>query len=323
MNSTATDATQRVLPLKSFRMDGGTQPRVEMDEELIAEYAERMRVGDEFPPLEVFLDEVGRYWLVDGFHRAVAADEANLDEFPCVIREGELEDAIAASASANAQHGKRRTNADKRRAVEALLSLDKWRSRSNCEIARQAMVSEGFVRKVREELSSYGTKMDATRTVRRGDQTYTQDTSNIGLRKEPASEPPAEPDSEAEAEAEPAADDGPPTDRFGNELPPHVAEDFARAGEIQELLTQLTRIKSHVARRVSEGDRLYRGILHAQVSADLTNARREIGEQKPYALCPICGADSAGECRLCRDRGWLGQFAYKTHVPEDMKWPEP
>ena len=61
------------------------------------------------------------YWLADGFHRFWAAKEAGLTEIYEEIHPGTLRDAILFSLSANSKHGLRRTNADKRKAVQTLL----------------------------------------------------------------------------------------------------------------------------------------------------------------------------------------------------------
>ena len=44
------------LTLEKIRLDGGTQPRAELQAEVIDEYAEQMRQGAEFPPVIVFFD---------------------------------------------------------------------------------------------------------------------------------------------------------------------------------------------------------------------------------------------------------------------------
>jgi ParB-like chromosome segregation protein Spo0J len=79
-----------------------------------------MRDGAQFPPL-VVLHDGEAYWLAEGFHRFNAAREAELETIACEVRSGSLRDAILHSAGANATHGLRRTNADKRRAVSILL----------------------------------------------------------------------------------------------------------------------------------------------------------------------------------------------------------
>ena len=54
-----------------IRLDGGTQPRAKIDQAVCDEYAERMKAGEKFPPIDVFFDGED-YWLADGFHRISA-----------------------------------------------------------------------------------------------------------------------------------------------------------------------------------------------------------------------------------------------------------
>jgi hypothetical protein len=85
---------------------------------------EDMGRGDKFPPPVVFQDKQRRYWLADGFHRYHAAVGLELKVIECVVHAGELRDAILYSCGANAAHGLRRTNADKRQAVTKLINDD-------------------------------------------------------------------------------------------------------------------------------------------------------------------------------------------------------
>jgi len=59
------------LELASIRVDGGTQSRLELNQEVVNEYAEHMAEGDVFPSVIVFQDGA-TYWLADGFHRYFA-----------------------------------------------------------------------------------------------------------------------------------------------------------------------------------------------------------------------------------------------------------
>ena len=106
------------------------------------------------------------------------------------MRQGTRRDAVLHSVGANAQHGLRRTNADKRRAVETLLRDEEWSGWSDSEIARRCGVSHPTVAKVRDGLGPIlKSFQDGPRTVERNGTIYTQNTANIG--KRPAPPPPA------------------------------------------------------------------------------------------------------------------------------------
>ena len=173
------------LKITDIRTDGGTQPRVAMDPDTVAYYADAMREGVRFPPVVVFYDGTS-YWLADGFHRRDAAFAAGFQEIDCEVHRGTQQDAQWYSYSANKGNGLRRSNDDKARAVKAALMHPNAAGKGNREIARHVGVDESTVRGWREKLSAEIPQMEV-RTVTRGGSTYEQNTANIGRHKpEPA-----------------------------------------------------------------------------------------------------------------------------------------
>jgi ribosomal protein L29 len=172
-----------VIEVSKVRIDGGTQSRAAINEQTVAEYSEAMEDPNTvFPPITVYFDGKD-YWLADGFHRLAAWQRVGRTEVPAEIRQGDRRKAILHSCAANAAHGLRRTNDDKRRAVMTLIEDEEWGQWSNREIARRCGVSDVFVAKVRDGASANGLQMSAERKVERGGTTYTVDTSNIGKTK--------------------------------------------------------------------------------------------------------------------------------------------
>jgi hypothetical protein len=149
-----------MLDLALIRIDGGTQSRVELNQQTVAEYAEAYRNGAEFPPVTVFYDGAN-WWLADGFHRYAGAQKAGKTQILEHIIPGTQRDAILYSFKANATHGLKRTNADKHKAVEAMLSDAEWGQWSDNQIAKACGVSQPFVSGIRS--ASYnGYKIDGT-----------------------------------------------------------------------------------------------------------------------------------------------------------------
>ncbi len=157
--------TPEMIPVKAIQVDGGTQMRAGIDEKTVDEYFSEMRNGAVFPPVLVYYDG-SAYWLADGFHRLKAHKLAwvtpgmpgepggySKPEIAAEVRAGTKRDAILYAASANASHGLRRTNADKRRAVLALLQDPEWSQWSDGEIAKRCAVSQPFVSGLRKDFA--------------------------------------------------------------------------------------------------------------------------------------------------------------------------
>jgi ParB-like nuclease domain len=204
-NSEAEYQLQRI-PLAAITVDPEIQQRAAgTSQDIVADYAEAMRDGVAFPPIDVFQDEDGILYLADGVHRRDAQQSAYPDakDIECRIHLGNRDDALLFACGANAQHGLRRSRSDKVKAVTTLLRSERWRGWSDREIARQCRVSHRFVATVRrdylekfpdagppEDAASASADPSATdapgiapdrgRTVRRGGRRYRMKTARIG-----------------------------------------------------------------------------------------------------------------------------------------------
>lgn len=162
------------LLIRQIRRDGGTQARIGLNEETVQEYAELMREHRwDFRTMQrpIALYDGSDFWLADGFHRIEAAQRAQLSDYPIEVLRGTKRDAILRAAGANSQHGLRRTNADKRRAVELLLRDQEWGQWSDRKIADVCAVDHKTVADVRKALSGEIPQIE-TRTVERAGTTY-------------------------------------------------------------------------------------------------------------------------------------------------------
>lgn len=147
------------LSLDKITIDAGTQARATLKKDTIADYAEAMKDGAQFPPCLLYHDG-DKYYLVDGFHRYFAAKKIKTPSILVTTVPGTLQEAIEKSWSVNDKHGLPRTREDKRKAVVSALATDAHRGKSDREIAKLCSVSHTFVAAVKNELTQDKPKVD-------------------------------------------------------------------------------------------------------------------------------------------------------------------
>jgi uncharacterized ParB-like nuclease family protein len=156
----------RKLKIDDLVLDPRLQARAGCNEEAIGEYAEALKDGKEFPPITVVSVD-GALYVVDGWHRVKAHEDADLEEIDATVQEGAWSTAIAWAAAANAAHGLRRTPDDKRRAVRMCLADEDLCRKSSRELGGIAKASHTFVDKMRKR---YGVKVGEVLTADRIDE---------------------------------------------------------------------------------------------------------------------------------------------------------
>jgi hypothetical protein len=286
---------------------------VRIDEEIVREYAERMKAGDHFPPVQVYFDGTD-HWLSDGFHRVKAAREADLKPIQAEVWEGTRDDAFWMSLAANKDHGLRRSNDDKARAVKAALAAKP--RLSDGAIAEHVGVSDRMVAKYRAEMTPKVSE-SAGRTGRDG---RTTNTANIGKTVSDALADPPDPDdipmdvpSKASGGHAPALE--PTTDETGRPIEGAVAEAFHRRQEIQDLMTTVSKVKTTVLKAIEAKDLLFGDINPSRFEAECNSVYHQLKAAMPYAACPYCRA--AG-CKVCLGRGWVNEGVYER-APKELK----
>ena len=98
------------VSISRIRLDGGTQPRANIDVAAVADYMTAMADGADFPPVVVFYDGTS-YWLADGFHRIRAAEQAGRDEIACEVHQGTSGTASARTRPTDSGEPTRTSNA--------------------------------------------------------------------------------------------------------------------------------------------------------------------------------------------------------------------
>lgn len=167
------------IRLDNITLDPRAQPREQIDPDTVETYAADMLAEAVFPPVDIFTDGHS-FWLADGWHRYHAARSIGRETISALLHEGDLRGAILFAAAANTKQGLRRTNADKRRAVLALLNDPEWAQWGNREIARRCGVHHELVGAIRASLAESSSERQYT--TKHGTVT-TMKTANIGRLK--------------------------------------------------------------------------------------------------------------------------------------------
>lgn len=259
-------------------LEADTQSRVALCKETIAEYVAAIKAGVQLPPIDVFFDGAD-YYIGDGWHRAFAWLEAETANIPVTMHNGSRRDALLFAAGANQGHGLKRTNADKRRAVEIMLRDAEWAEWSNVRIAEHCGVGDMLVADVRRQVPESGTSTDA------------EDDDEV---EESDGEPaPVEP-------AKPATRVGKDGKRYPvkeKPAPPKGPSIATLAMPYKRACNDLVRIKSDlnaIAKDEKTGAHLATKIV--RIARDIDALRGAINQSEPLELCGKCGGDGCQHC---------------------------
>jgi hypothetical protein len=305
----------QTIALSKLKVSAGTQPRAEMQQDALDEYAAiyTEQGVKALPDLEVFLVD-GEFILVDGFHRYYAALREEIASLPCNVRKGTMEEALKYALGANRGHGVRRTNADKRKCVE--LALDKWPKNSDREIAEICGVEHHLVSDARGIRTANSQNDPRPMNIRKAK----LNTQNASGGTPTAS--PVTPKKPATIEKSIILDDT----GNGTAITPEALPFWNRKAEIQALLTQVSEIKCLLEKKREEEDPMYAPVSQSAVP-DAKQLYFGISQALPYAVCTVCQGtpsfqkdrDGKGGCSRCKNTGLISKDSYNNHTPQETK----
>lgn len=295
------------------------QARAHTDETVVAEYAESWLEGEKFPDVTVFHDGTN-YFLADGFHRYFGALKAGLKDINADVRKGSRDEALWFAIGANRTHGLKRTNADKRKAVE--IALRQKPEMADNAIAKHIGVSQPLVSEVRGQLQVL--EVDSLKTP----------TKRVGLdgkeRKSPIPPPskkssisipkPSESKAKIPQRTAPAVFVPPSVcDKIGRSIPDVLIPLWERRYEIEERITVLTNVCSWL-KKIDSNDALF---VSAKPQNELLALEGVLQNLKlnwlPHSLCPDCHGKNTESCTTCRHTGFIGKLAWDVQTPEETK----
>ena len=311
------------------------QTRAALNEDTVGDYAEAMERGDKFPAVTVFTDGEN-YYLADGFHRVEALRRIGKKSVVAELQDGDYKAALFYALKANSTHGLRRTNADKRHAIEMA-----WNAREHlfggepsnallaetCGVTRQWVIKwlqdQGVnrlhpatpaaptmptrpVRPITAENGNAQTenaqitppKMPVRRVGRDG-KTYTVP---VAAPVHPAM--PTRPAKPAHIV---------PLDRFGVEIPVEINGAFEQE-ELNEVIRNISDARSVLRSALETGVEAFKAV-RQDALIQLNNAYSFVKSAKAHCVCRICQGNG---CKACHERGWQTEEEYDRN-PKEFK----
>lgn len=300
------------IPIASLIRDKGTQQRVKIDPNYVTELKEHLRDNglESLPPVQVVEDSEGNRYLWDGFQTTMANEALTATEIFAQIRPGTLRDAIQLSTGANASHGKRRTNDDKAKAVERLLTDELWATYSDVVLGRIANVSSMYVGNMRKKLGITSTGVRINAAGQAFDATANAKGGTIqGATRGDGEKPPTEP---GEGEGSPATSVAAKRDGYGRVIPEQAVLPLGLIGP---------RVATEVTNLLSAGKKSLAAIIESLASSQdeslanfvteskaavrmITETISKLNDAKPHAVCVFCKGLNP-DCSACNGSGWL------------------
>ena len=133
--------------------------------------------------------------------------------------------------------------------------------------------------------------------------------------------PPMQPNG-AQSPAHPTLPPPPPSqvvDATGWPIPTQLIPLWQRAGEVQEMLTVLSRIKGALRSAQDNKDLLFAEVNFSSALSQLDQAWYDLKTAKPFAVCPTCQGQLPEKCALCKGRGLISEHRWNTCVTREDK----
>jgi hypothetical protein len=108
-------------------------------------------------------------------------------------------------------------------------------------------------------------------------------------------------------------------DATGWPIPTQLIPLWHRAGEVQDLLTALSRVKGALRSAQEDRDMLFAEVNFSSALSQLDQAFTDVKTAKPYAVCPSCQGQVPENCTLCRGRGLLSEYRWNACVTREHK----
>ena len=300
--------TTKLVYLNEIDIENSPKVRAQLNEEVAADYGNLIKAKVKLPNPVLFQQEGDKYFfLADGLHRITGAKIIGDKTMVCEIRKGGFEEALTYALTCNTTHGLRRTQADKKRSVEAALA--QWPKLSDTELGKRAQVDHKTVAAYRKAMEGDGKIQEsATRETRTG-------IVRAATRKVRAA-------AEALGNSLKERTNGEAPEEFkdsiGRVIPKELVPLWQRIPECQNLIDTIRSVKGEAEIAQKDEDPMWAEVTMDNVIALLNEVTTKLKVLIPYAVCTNCQGKLNKKCSLCHGRGLISKFRWDT-VPEETQ----
>jgi len=178
----------KTINLLTIRIDGGTQARAKLNQDVVAEYAEKMRDGEVFPPVTVFFDG-SDYWLADGFHRYFATKANAKTSIDADVENGTVQEARKYSWKANSKRGLQLSSEDYKNIICEMYKDEETKEWSSRQIAEWVGVSHTYVNRIKNSLETVASDKTEKKYIDKHGNESVMNTEKIGKSKPKTTKP--------------------------------------------------------------------------------------------------------------------------------------
>lgn len=109
-------------------------------------------------------------------------------------------------------------------------------------------------------------------------------------------------------------------DKMGYRIPEEIIQDWDRSEQMgQELKARASFIKCAIETGLEDPKDVIWREINNQVSATAKNLFSSVKLLLPYAICPSCEGRQRKKCTVCKQRGWVSEFLWKTAFPPEIR----
>ena len=298
----------KLIFLNEVSIEESPKVRAALNEEVAAEYGNLYKAKVNLPVPVLYQAKGDKFLRIgDGLHRITGAKAVGNKTLLCEVREGGFEEALAHALQSNTSHGLRRSQADKRRCIEA--ALDQWPKLSDTELAKRCAVDHKTVSGYRKSMEGEG-KLEPS--VLRETKTGVVRTATRAAKKA-ADEAVAALGNSLKEQT-----NGLLKDNEGFPIPEELQAFWKRIPEVQNLIDTVRSVKGEAELAQKDDDLMWAEVTLDTVIAGFNELITKLKVLIPHAVCTSCQGKLKTKCGLCHGRGLISKFRWDT-VPAETK----